>query len=52
MACSNPPRCVSYWTKQAIADELISLELVNYSMDSIICREWYCPKANAYFRKK
>lgn len=30
-----------------IADELSRPELVNYSMDSIICKERCCPEANA-----
>lgn len=35
--CSNPPAGVSRWTMQAIADELIRLEVVDYITDSTIC---------------
>ena len=37
IACSNPPKGVSHWTMQAIADELIRLEVVDYITDSTIC---------------
>ena len=37
IACSNPPEGVSRWTMQAIANELIRLEVVDYITDSTIC---------------
>ena len=37
IACSDPPKGVSRWTMQAIADELIRLEVVDYITDSTIC---------------
>ena len=37
IACSNPPEGVSRWTMQAIANELIRLEAVDYITDSTIC---------------
>ena len=37
IACSNPPKGISRWTMQAIADELIRLEVVDYITDSTIC---------------
>lgn len=37
IACSNPPEGVSRWTMQAIADELIRLEVVDYITDSTVC---------------
>lgn len=37
IACSAPPVGVSRWTMQAIADELIRLEVVDYITDSTIC---------------
>ena len=37
IACSNPPKGTSRWTMQAIADELIRLEVVDYITDSTIC---------------
>ena len=37
IACSNPPKGASRWTMQAIADELIRLEVVDYITDSTIC---------------
>ena len=37
IACSEPPQGVSRWTMQAIADELIRLEVVDYITDSTIC---------------
>ena len=37
IACSEPPEGASRWTMQAIAGELIRLEVVDYITDSTIC---------------
>ena len=37
IACSDPPEGHSRWTMQAIADELIRLEVVGYITDSTVC---------------
>lgn len=37
ISCSNPPAGASRWTMQAIADELIRLEVVDYITDTTIC---------------
>lgn len=37
IACSEAPEGTSRWTMQAIADELIRLEVVDYITDSTIC---------------
>ena len=37
IACSQPPEGASRWTMQAIADELIRLEVVDYITDSTVC---------------
>lgn len=37
IACSESPDGTSRWTMQAIADELIRLEIVDYITDSTIC---------------
>lgn len=37
IACSDPPEGVSRWIMQAIADELIRLEVVDYITDSTVC---------------
>ena len=37
IACSEPPEGMSRWTMQAIADELIRLEVVDYITDSTVC---------------
>ena len=37
IACMDPPKGVSHWTMQAIANELIRLEVVDYITDSTIC---------------
>ena len=37
IACSDPPEGRSRWTMQAIADELIRLEVVDYITDSAVC---------------
>lgn len=38
IACSEPPEGRTRWTMQAIADELIRLEVVNYITDSTVCK--------------
>lgn len=37
IACSEPPEGASHWTMQAIADELIRLEVVEYITDTTVC---------------
>lgn len=37
IACSAPPSGTTRWTMQAIADELIRLEVVDYITDSTVC---------------
>lgn len=37
IACSDAPEGCSRWTMQAIADELIRLEVVDYITDSTVC---------------
>ncbi len=37
IACSDAPEGCSRWTMQAIADELIRLEIVDYITDSTVC---------------
>jgi hypothetical protein len=37
IACSAAPEGASRWTMQAIADELIRLEIVDYITDSTVC---------------
>ncbi len=37
IACSDAPEGRSRWTMQAIADELIRLEIVDYITDSTVC---------------
>jgi hypothetical protein len=37
IACSEPPDGRSRWTMQAIANELIRLEVVDYITDSTVC---------------
>lgn len=37
IACSSPPEGSSRWTMQAIADELVRLEVVDSITDSTIC---------------
>jgi transposase len=37
IACSEAPEGCSRWTMQAIADELIRLEIVDYVTDSTVC---------------
>lgn len=36
-ACSEPPEGAGHWTMQAIADELICLEVVDYITDTTVC---------------
>lgn len=65
IACSQPPEGASRWTMQAIADELIRLEVVDYITDSTVCevmkkneikpwlvKEWCIPQADAEFVAK
>jgi len=37
IACSDAPEGYSRWTMQAVADELIRLEVVDYITDSTVC---------------
>ena len=37
IACSAPPEGASRWTMQAIADELVRLEIVDYITDTTVC---------------
>ena len=37
IACSEPLEGLSKWTMQAIADELIRLEIVDYITDTTVC---------------
>ena len=37
IACSEPPEGAGNWTMQAIADELIRLEVVDYITDTTVC---------------
>lgn len=37
IACSQPPQGASRWTMQAIANELIRLEVVDYITDTTVC---------------
>lgn len=37
IACSEPLEGASRWTMQAIADELIRLEVVDYITDTTVC---------------
>ena len=46
IACSEPPEGTSRWTMQAIADELIRMEVVDYIMDSTICEVMKKTKSN------
>lgn len=46
IACSKPPQGASRWTMQAIADELIRLEVVDYITDSTICEVMKKTKSN------
>ena len=46
IACSEPPQGASRWTMQAIADELIRLEVVDYITDSTICEVMKKTKSN------
>ena len=38
IACSEPPKGTTRWTMQAIADEVIRLEVVDYITDTTICK--------------
>jgi hypothetical protein len=46
IACSEPPGGCSRWTLQAIADELIRLEVVDYITDSTVCETMKKTKLN------
>ena len=46
IACSTPPEGTSRWTMQAIADELIRLEVVDYITDSTVCNVMKKTKLN------
>lgn len=46
IACSAPPEGASRWTMQAIADELIRLEVVDYITDSTVCEVTKKTKSN------
>ena len=46
IACSEPPEGTSRWTMQAIADELIRIEVVDYITDSTICEVMKKTKSN------
>ena len=46
IACSETPEGVSRWTMQAIADELIRLEVVDYITDSTVCEVMKKTKSN------
>ena len=46
ISCSAPPSGTSRWTMQAIADELIRLEVVDYITDSTICEVMKKTKLN------
>ena len=46
IACSAPPEGASRWTMQAIADELIRLEVVDYITDSTVCEVMKKTKSN------
>lgn len=46
IACSTPPEGASRWTMQAIADELIRLEVVDYITDSTVCNVMKKTKLN------
>ena len=65
IACSEPPEGAGHWTMQAIADELIRLEVVDYITDTTVCNvmekneikpwlveEWCIPRADAEFVAK
>ena len=46
IACLEPPKGASRWTMQAIADELIRMEVVDYITDSTICEVMKKTKSN------
>ena len=46
IACSEPPEGTSRWTMQAIADELIRMEVVDYITDSTVCEVMKKTKSN------
>jgi hypothetical protein len=46
IACSQPPQGRTRWTMQAIANELIRLEVVDYITDSTVCEVMKKTKLN------
>ena len=46
IACSTPTQGASRWTMQAIADELIRLEVVDYITDTTVCEVMKKTKLN------
>ena len=46
IACSEPPEGTNRWTMQAIADELIRLEVVEYITDTTVCEVMKKTKSN------
>ena len=50
IACSDAPEGRSGWTMQAIADELIRLEVVNYITDSTVCDVIHYFQADQFIR--
>lgn len=46
ISCSAPPAGTSRWTMQAIADELIRLEVVDYITDTTVCEVMKKTKSN------
>ncbi len=46
IACSEPPEGASRWTMQAITDELIRLEAVDYITDATVCGVMKKTKSN------
>jgi hypothetical protein len=46
IACSQPPEGHTRWTMQAIANELIRLEVVDYITDSTVCEVMKKTKLN------
>ena len=46
IVCSTPPEGASRWTMQAIAEELIRLEVVDYITESTVCNVMKKTKLN------
>jgi hypothetical protein len=51
IACSQAPEGCTRWTMQAIADELIRLEVVDYITDSTVCEVMEKTKLNRGLQK-